>query len=145
MKGRRVGSSARWRWNKGPDGECSQRRQTDGCFITAVNTPAQTPQSCSPFLMILTFLCNECQSERRQNTQKRAAREKRRQSQRSLHHFVIETSQTGLLHLPPPLLIRENRKFRRRCELFSLTWLFRNGICVGIPEKTNGILGVRTC
>lgn len=86
MKERRVGSSARWRRNKGPDGECSQRRQTDGCFITAVNTPAQMPQSCSPFLMIVMFLCNECQSERQRNTQKRAAQEKRGESQRSLHH-----------------------------------------------------------
>lgn len=68
MKERRVGSSARWRRNKGADGECSQRRQTDGCFITAVNTPAQTPQSCSPFLMIVMFLGSECQSERRRNT-----------------------------------------------------------------------------
>lgn len=41
MKERRVGSSARWRMNKGTDGECSQRRQTDGYFITAVNMPAR--------------------------------------------------------------------------------------------------------
>lgn len=60
MKERRVGSSARWRMNKGTDGECSQRRQTDGCFITAVNMPAQTQQSSSPFLMIGMFLRNEC-------------------------------------------------------------------------------------
>ena len=68
MKERRVGSSARWRRNKGPDVECSQRRQTDGCFITAVNTPAQAPQSRLPFLTIVMFLCNECQSEDQRNT-----------------------------------------------------------------------------
>lgn len=105
MKERRVGSLARWRRNKGPDGECSQRRQTDGCFITAVNMPAQTPQSCSRFLMMVKFLCNECQSELQRNTQKRDAREKKRWRQRSYHHFVIETSQTGHFHLPPLLLI----------------------------------------
>lgn len=60
MKERRVGSSARWRMNKGTDGECSQRRQTDGCFIMAVNMPTQTPPSSSPFVTIAMFPCNEC-------------------------------------------------------------------------------------
>lgn len=50
--------------DKGTDGECNQRRQTDGCFITGCK------HASAGFVMILMFLRNECWPEHRRNREK---------------------------------------------------------------------------